>query len=104
MPVLLKRGQSATREEAVEEIKDCRSMKQHWRGSTVMPEYELSIFFDRLKPISNHKLPEYPWTTRNHIYVIYKPLLTATLNKLSIILVLGYEREEELLQSPPGIP
>ncbi|KAF3515038.1 hypothetical protein F2Q69_00004737 [Brassica cretica] len=30
MPVLLKSGQSASREEAVEEMKDCRSMKQHW--------------------------------------------------------------------------
>ncbi|KAF3563402.1 hypothetical protein DY000_02015890 [Brassica cretica] len=30
MTVLLKGGQSASREEAVEEMKDCRSMKQHW--------------------------------------------------------------------------
>ncbi|KAF3570110.1 hypothetical protein F2Q69_00058925 [Brassica cretica] len=30
MPVLLKSGQSASREEAVEEMQDCRSMKQHW--------------------------------------------------------------------------
>ncbi|KAF2564298.1 hypothetical protein F2Q70_00017621 [Brassica cretica] len=30
MPVLLKRGQSASREEAVEEMKDYQSMKQHW--------------------------------------------------------------------------
>ncbi|KAF3520635.1 hypothetical protein DY000_02059297 [Brassica cretica] len=30
MPVLLKSSQSATREEAVEEMKDCRSMKKHW--------------------------------------------------------------------------
>ncbi|KAF3559189.1 hypothetical protein F2Q69_00015200 [Brassica cretica] len=47
MPVLLKSGQSASREEAVEEIKDCRSMKQHWCRSKVMPEYGLSIFYDR---------------------------------------------------------
>ncbi|KAF2568537.1 hypothetical protein F2Q68_00025240 [Brassica cretica] len=32
MPVLLKSGQSASREEAVEEMKDCRSMKQNWLG------------------------------------------------------------------------
>uniref|UniRef100_A0A0D3CQ49 Retrotransposon gag domain-containing protein n=1 Tax=Brassica oleracea var. oleracea TaxID=109376 RepID=A0A0D3CQ49_BRAOL len=30
MPVLLKSSQSATREEAVEEMNDCRSMKKHW--------------------------------------------------------------------------
>ncbi|KAF3579018.1 hypothetical protein DY000_02033066 [Brassica cretica] len=30
MLVLLKSDQSASREEAVEEMKDCRSMKQHW--------------------------------------------------------------------------
>ena len=46
MPVLLKGGQPASREEAVEEMKDCRSMKQHLCRSTVMPEYGLSIFYD----------------------------------------------------------
>ncbi|KAF3561478.1 hypothetical protein DY000_02012517 [Brassica cretica] len=86
MPVLLNSGQFASREAAVEEMKDCRSMKQHWCRSTVMPEYGLSIFYDRLKPRSNHKLPEYPWTTSNPIYVFSKSLLTA---KLSFILVLG---------------
>ncbi|KAF2596403.1 hypothetical protein F2Q68_00010560 [Brassica cretica] len=63
MPVLLKRGQSASREEAVEEMKDYQSMKQHWCRSTVMPEYGLRIFYDRLKPRSNHKLQEHPLTT-----------------------------------------
>ncbi|KAF3581815.1 hypothetical protein DY000_02032084 [Brassica cretica] len=63
MLVLLKSGQSASREEAIEEMKDSRSMKQHWRRSTVMLEYGLSIFYDRLKPRCNHKLPEYLWTT-----------------------------------------
>ncbi|KAF2611763.1 hypothetical protein F2Q70_00010776 [Brassica cretica] len=43
MSVLLKSGQSVSREEAVEEMKDCRSMKQHWCRSTVMPEYGLSV-------------------------------------------------------------
>ncbi|KAF3564950.1 hypothetical protein DY000_02013129 [Brassica cretica] len=57
---LLKSCQSASREEPVEEMKGCRSMKQHWCRSTVMPEYGLSIFYDRLKPRSNHKLLEYP--------------------------------------------
>ncbi|KAF3531647.1 hypothetical protein DY000_02042095 [Brassica cretica] len=38
MPVLLKSGQSALRDEAVEEMKDCRS--------TVMPEFGPSIFYD----------------------------------------------------------
>ncbi|WZZ45097.1 hypothetical protein YC2023_041356 [Brassica napus] len=40
-------GQSASQEEAVEEMNDCRSMKQHWCRSTVIPEYGLSIFYDR---------------------------------------------------------
>ncbi|WZZ71734.1 hypothetical protein YC2023_083104 [Brassica napus] len=57
---LLKSGQSASREEAVEEMKDCRSISQHWCRSTMMPAYGLSIFYDRLKPISNPKLSEYP--------------------------------------------
>ena len=69
MPVLLKGGQSASREEAVEEMKDYWSMKQHWYRSTVMPERGPSIFQDRLKPRSHTKLPKYPWTTRNPIYV-----------------------------------
>ncbi|KAF2575752.1 hypothetical protein F2Q70_00004199 [Brassica cretica] len=63
MPVLLKSGQSASREEVVEEMKNCRSMKQHWCRSTVMPEYGLSIFYGRLKPRSNHILPEYSCMT-----------------------------------------
>ncbi|KAF2535946.1 hypothetical protein F2Q68_00021744 [Brassica cretica] len=87
--VSLKSDKSASREEAVEEMKDCRSMKQHWRRSTAMPEYGLSMSYGRLKPRSNHKLPEYPWTTRKPIYVIYKTLLTATVSKLSIILFPG---------------
>ncbi|CAN6840136.1 unnamed protein product [Brassica oleracea var. botrytis] len=78
MSVLLKSSQSASREEAVEEMKDCRSITQHWCRSTVMPERGPSIFQDRLKPKSHTKLPKYPWTTRNPIYVIYKPLLTGT--------------------------
>ena len=68
-PVLLKSCQSATQEEAVEEMKDCRSITQHWYRSTVMPEYGLSVIYDRLKPKSHTKLPKYTWTTRNHIYV-----------------------------------
>ncbi|KAG5383413.1 hypothetical protein IGI04_034883, partial [Brassica rapa subsp. trilocularis] len=38
MHVLLNIGQSTSREEVVEEMNDCRSMKQHWHRSTVMPE------------------------------------------------------------------
>ncbi|KAF2619714.1 hypothetical protein F2Q68_00039255 [Brassica cretica] len=69
MPVLLKSGQSASREEAVEEMHDCRSMKQHCHRSTVMPERGPSIFEDRLKPRSHTKLTKHPWTTKNPIYV-----------------------------------
>ena len=61
--VLLKSGQSDSRDEAIEEMKDCRSMVHPWCRSTVMPERGPSIFQNRLKPKSNHKLPEYPWTT-----------------------------------------
>ncbi|CAN6868569.1 unnamed protein product, partial [Brassica oleracea] len=74
-------------------MKDCRSITQHWCRSKVMPERGPSIFQDRLKPRSHTKLPKFPWTTRNPIYVIFKPLLTAT---HSIILfycfLLGLER------------
>ncbi|KAF3605668.1 hypothetical protein DY000_02048638 [Brassica cretica] len=58
MPVLLKSGQSASQEEAVEEMKDCRSTKHPCHRSTVMPEYGLNIFYDRLKPRSHTKLGE----------------------------------------------
>ena len=63
MPVLLKSGQLALREKAVEEMKDRRWMIQPWCRSKVMPECGPSIFYDRLKPRSNHKLLEYPWMT-----------------------------------------
>ncbi|KAF3560533.1 hypothetical protein DY000_02015754 [Brassica cretica] len=39
MPILLKSSQSASREEAVEEMKDYRSTVHHCRRSTVMPDY-----------------------------------------------------------------
>ncbi|KAF3564640.1 hypothetical protein DY000_02015900 [Brassica cretica] len=74
MPILLKIGQSASREEAVKEMKDCRSITQHWCRSTVMPEYGLSGIYDRLKPRTHTKLPNYPSTTRNPIY---EPKLTS---------------------------
>ncbi|KAF2562312.1 hypothetical protein F2Q70_00015987 [Brassica cretica] len=69
MPVLLKSGQSASREKVVEEMKDCRSTVHPCHRSTVMPEHGPSIFQGRLKPRSHTKLPKYPWTTRNPIYV-----------------------------------
>ncbi|KAF2543647.1 hypothetical protein F2Q68_00031067 [Brassica cretica] len=43
MPVLLKSGQSAAREEVVEEMKDTRSMKQHWCRSKVRREEKNSF-------------------------------------------------------------
>ena len=96
MHVLLKSGQSASQEEAVEEMKDCRSITQHWCRSTVMPERGPSIFQDRLKPISHTKLPKHPWTTRNPIYVISKLLLTATLS----IINYSFFRVREKINSP----
>ncbi|KAF3597087.1 hypothetical protein DY000_02021027 [Brassica cretica] len=55
IPVLLKSGQSASQEEDVEEINDCRSIIQHWCRSTVMPERGSSILQGRLKPRSHTK-------------------------------------------------
>ena len=63
MPGLLKSGQSASREEVVEEMKDCRSMKHHWYRSTVIPENRPSLFRDQFRPRNHHILPIYPWTT-----------------------------------------
>ena len=63
MPVVLKSGQSPSRVEAVEEMKDCRSTVHPWYRLTVMPECGPSIFKDRLKPRSNHKIPRCLWTT-----------------------------------------
>ncbi|KAF2559640.1 hypothetical protein F2Q68_00014335 [Brassica cretica] len=47
MPVLLRSSQSASQKEAVEEMKDCRSITQHWCRSTVMPERGPIICQDR---------------------------------------------------------
>ncbi|KAG5375290.1 hypothetical protein IGI04_039886 [Brassica rapa subsp. trilocularis] len=58
MTVLLKSGLSHSREEAVEEMKECRSLTDPWCGSMVMKEAGPSIFQDRLRPISHHKLLE----------------------------------------------
>ncbi|KAF2542523.1 hypothetical protein F2Q68_00030318 [Brassica cretica] len=63
MPVLLKSGQSASREEVVEEMKDSRSILHHWCRSTVIPENRTSMFCDQFRPRSHHILPIYPWTT-----------------------------------------
>ena len=79
MPVLLKSGRSASREEAVEKRKPRRSMQHSARRSMEIPDRGPCIFYDCVKPRSNHKLPECPWTTRNPIYVISTPLLMATL-------------------------
>ena len=81
MPVLLKSGQSASREEAAEKRKPRRSMQHSTRRLMEIPDRGPCIFYDCMKPRS-HKLPKYPWTTRNPIYVISKPLLTATLFRL----------------------
>ena len=80
MPVLLKSGQSASREEAAEKRKPRRSMQHSARRSMEIPDRGPCIFYDCVNPRSNHKLPECPWTTRNPTYVISKPLLTATLS------------------------
>ncbi|KAF2593133.1 hypothetical protein F2Q70_00043291 [Brassica cretica] len=76
MHVLLKSGQSASREEAVKEMKDCRSTVHPWCRSTVTPEYGPTIVDG---------------------YAIYAILVFYSI-------VLSYERREELLRSPPGTP
>ena len=63
MLVLLKCGMSTSREEAVEEMKECRSTTDPLCRPTVIPEDRTSLFHDRIKPIKHHKLPENPWTT-----------------------------------------
>ena len=108
MPVLLKSGQSASREEAAEKRKPHRSMQHSARRSMEIPDRGPCIFYDCVKPRSNHKLPECPWTTRNPIYVISKPLLTATLSRLlyAFIFHCFSQRREgrNSYQSPPGTP
>ncbi|KAF3540673.1 hypothetical protein F2Q69_00023129 [Brassica cretica] len=46
MHVLLKSGQAAMREEAVDEMKESQSMVNPWHRSTVFPERGLSILYD----------------------------------------------------------
>ena len=57
MHVLLKSGQSASREEAVGEMKERRSTTHPWCRSMVTPERGPRIIQDRCKLISYHKLP-----------------------------------------------
>ena len=58
--VLLKSGTSASREEAVEDMKKCRSTLRPWCCSTLMPKDETSLFDDWLKPRNHHTLQECP--------------------------------------------
>ncbi|KAF2587885.1 hypothetical protein F2Q70_00038884 [Brassica cretica] len=60
MSLLLKSGLSASREEAVKEMKDCPSTVHPCHRSMVIPDYRPSIYYYRLKPRNNHKLPECP--------------------------------------------
>ncbi|KAG5388685.1 hypothetical protein IGI04_030627 [Brassica rapa subsp. trilocularis] len=60
MPVLLKRSQSASREEAAEKRKPRRSMQHSARQSMEIPDCGPCIFYDCVKLRSNHKLPECP--------------------------------------------
>ena len=107
MPVLLRSGQSASREEAVEKRNVCRSLQNSWHRSIWTPERGPSIFQDRLKPRSHTKLPKYPWTTRNPIYVFLSHcwrLRFLDTFLYSIILVLELERKSILLQRLIGTP
>ncbi|KAF2554873.1 hypothetical protein F2Q68_00015405 [Brassica cretica] len=104
MPVLLKNSQSALREKAAEKRKPRRSMQHSARRSMEIPDRGPCIFYDCVKPRS-HKLPKCPWTTRNPIYVISKPLLTATLSIRFHFHCFSERREgRNSYQSPPGTP
>ena len=59
LPVFLESGTCASREEAVEEMKESRSMVRPWCRSTVITEHGTSLFHDRINPRSHHKLPRY---------------------------------------------
>ena len=80
-------------------MKDHRSMKQHWCRSTVMPEYGLSLFYDRWSPKATTNYQNTLGWPKILFMCFLKPLLTA---KLSIILfycfLLGFERRSILLQ------
>ncbi|KAF3531186.1 hypothetical protein DY000_02040263 [Brassica cretica] len=60
MPVLLKSGQSASREEAAEEMRDCRSMVHPCHRSTVMPERGPSIISRTTEVQKPHKVTKIP--------------------------------------------
>ena len=57
MSVLLKSALSNSREEAVENVMECRSTLIPWCLSKLMPEDDLSLFQDRHGPKSHHILP-----------------------------------------------
>ena len=59
MPILLKSGQSALREEAAEKRKPRRSMQHSARRSMEIPDRGTCIFYDCVEPRS-HKLPKCP--------------------------------------------
>ncbi|KAG5415439.1 hypothetical protein IGI04_003006, partial [Brassica rapa subsp. trilocularis] len=79
MSVLLKSGQSASREGAAEKRNICRSMQNSRHRSIWMPECGPSIFYDQFRPRSHHILPIYPLKTKNPILLFSKPLLMAML-------------------------
>ena len=103
MPVLLKSGQSASREEAAEKRKPRRSMQHSARRSMEIPDRGPCIFYDCVKPRSDHKLLECLWTTRNPTYVISKPLLTATLSLHFSLLHYSCQKVGEKINSPSEI-
>ena len=61
MHVLLKSVMSDSREEAVEDTKECRSTLMPECQTTLMGEDGLSIFHDRHGPRSYHKLQNFPF-------------------------------------------
>ena len=98
MHVVLKSGQSASREEVVEEMHECRSMKQHFHRSSDARTWakHISRPIEAQKP---HKVTKIPMDDQKPYLCISKPLLTAT--SFSIILfycfVLNLERKSILL-------
>ncbi|KAF3488432.1 hypothetical protein F2Q69_00052510 [Brassica cretica] len=122
IPVLLKSGQSVSQEEAFEEIKDCRSITQHWCRSTVMPEQLhrrvrcLAMDGDlptvRLSPSFSKRYSfELSFQCRRfevnqHPVAEVKPIFLKSGQSASReeVVEKRNERKEEVLQSPPGTP
>lgn len=79
MFILLKSGITASRDDDVEDVKECRLTPRPWCPSTLMLDDGLSLFQDQLRSRNHHKLPEFPQMTQDHIYVCFYVIVQDTL-------------------------